>query len=194
MRTMIPVLSRWLSLAVAITMLATICYAVVQQVYRQDANDPQIMMAEDIAAKIESGQRPDELVSRETVDPSRSLAPFVIVFDAKGGVEVSGAQLNGKTPVPPGGVLEASKASGENRVTWQPRPDARIASVIVPIRGGADGYVLAGRSLRVVEERISRLGSMALAGWIGTLVATLAALWVVIWFDKRGNRAVEAGA
>jgi hypothetical protein len=41
---------RWLPLAVAITILAGLVYATVQQSLRQGANDPQIQLAEDTAA------------------------------------------------------------------------------------------------------------------------------------------------
>lgn len=175
MRVLPKALARWLALGLAITMVCGIVYAVVQQTYRRNANDPQVMVAHDTAAGLEAGKRPDELVSRETVDPSKSLAPFVIVFDADRHVVASTLQLAGKTPEPPAGVLEAAKASGENRVTWQPRSDARIASVVVPVKGGAQGYVLAGRSLREVEDRVDALGTMVVLGWAATMIATLLA-------------------
>jgi hypothetical protein len=116
------------------------------------------------------------VVSNETIDPSVSLAPFIIVFDAAQKPVISSAQLDGATPVPPAGVLDASKTSGENRVTWQPRRDTRIAAVVVPVEGGAGGFVLAGRSLRVVEQRVDSLTLMVALGWLGTMVATFAAV------------------
>jgi hypothetical protein len=177
-------LARWLPLGLAITMVCGIVYAVTQQTYRRNANDPQVMVAHDIAAGLEAGKRPDELVSRETVDPSKSLAPFVIIFDADRHVVASTLEIGGKTPAPPAGVLAAAKATGENRVTWQPRPDARIASVVVPVKGGAQGYVLAGRSLAVVEERVSTLTLSMGVGWAATMVATLLASLVAARIER----------
>lgn len=179
-RSLSTAVVRWLPLGVAVTLLCGIAYAIAQQTYRQGANDPQVMMAHDIAAQLEAGRRPDEVVSRDTVDPTKSLAPFVVVFDASGAVDVSGLAVGSSSPKPPAGVLDAAKANGENRVTWQPRPDARIAAVVVPVKGGADGYVLAGRSLREAEARVDMLGQMALAGWAVAMVATLIATAVAI--------------
>lgn len=172
-------LMRWLPLGMAVTLVLGVAYAVGQQAYRRGADDPQVMMARDIAASIAAGTSADQVVSNETVDPSRSLAPFVIVFDAEKKVVVSSLELGGASPVPPMGVLDAATASGENRVTWQPRPDARIASVIVAVEGGPRGYVLAGRSLRETEDRVDRLTTMVALGWLVTMLATLAATMLV---------------
>jgi hypothetical protein len=167
---------RWLPLAVGCTLVLGIAYVIVQQSYRMGANDPQVMVAHDVAAALAAGKTPDEVVSNETIDPSASLAPFVIVFDAAQKPVISSAQLDGTTPVPPAGVLDASKATGENKVTWQPRPDTRIAAVVVPVERGTGGFVLAGRSLRVVEQRVDSMTLMVALGWIGTMVATFAAV------------------
>jgi hypothetical protein len=166
---------KWLPLAVGCTLVLGIAYAIVQQTYRMDANDPQTMVAHDVAAALAAGKTPDEVVSNETIDPSVSLAPFIIVFDAAQKPLVSSAQLDGAILVPPAGVLDASKTTGENRVTWQPRRDTRIAAVVVPVEGGG-GFVLAGRSLRLVEQRVDAMTLMVALGWIGTMVATFAAV------------------
>ena len=178
-------LLRWLPIAVACTLVLGITYVLIQQTYRMGADDPQIMVAHDIAAGIASGTAPDQLVSNETIDPSTSLAPFVIVFDAAHKPLISSGTLGGTTPVPPVGILDASKATGENKVTWQPRSDTRIASVVVPIKGGADGFVLAGRSLRVVEQRVDMMTSMTGLGWAGTMVATFTAMLFAVWLSDR---------
>jgi hypothetical protein len=167
---------RWLPIGVAVTLVLGIAYVSVQQVLRMGANDPQIRVAHDIAAALASGTAADQLVSKETVDPSKSLAPFVIVLDADGKVVVSSMVLGTSTPVPPAGVLAAAKAAGENRVTWQPRSDTRIASVVVPVKSGPGGYVVAGRSLEIVEARVDAITKLVGLGWLGTLVLTFGAV------------------
>jgi hypothetical protein len=182
---------KWLPIGVAVALVLGISYTFVQQSYRQGANDPQIMMARDVAAGIASGKNASELVSsQEPVDPSKDLAPFVIVLGADGKVVVSSAVLGGSAPVPPAGVLDTAKATGENRVTWQPRADTRIAAVVVPVKGGAGGWVVAGRSLQVVEEREDQLTQMAGLGLLGTLVITFVAVMLSAWLKSR----IGAGA
>lgn len=168
----------WLPLGLAVTMICGVIYTAVQQTYRQGANDPQVQIARDLAAGLQRGENVDALVGSRTIDPSASLAPFVIVFDAKQTVTRATVRLGGKVPVPPGGVLDAAKRSGENRVTWQPRSDTRIASVIVAVDAGRGGYVLAGRSLQQAEERVDRLTFMLGVGWLATMIATLLATTV----------------
>jgi hypothetical protein len=167
---------KWLPIGVAVTLLLGISYAFVQQSYRQGANDPQIMLARDVAASLSAGSTTDRLISTEKIDPSKSLSEFVIVLDADGKVVMSSMVLGATTPVPPAGVLASAKATGENRVTWQPRADTRIAAVVVPVKGGPGGYVVAGRSLQVVEEREGQLTQMAGLGLVGTLVLTFLAV------------------
>ena len=85
--------------------------------------------------------------------------------------------LSGKLPDYPTGALDSAKQTGENRVTWQPNADVRIASVVVPYN---NGFVVAGRNMREVEQRESQTELLAGATWILALIATL----VVIAFGE----------
>jgi hypothetical protein len=61
-------------------------------------------------------------------------------------------------------------------VTWQPAPNVRMATVVVPYSGSnVSGFVVAGRSLREVEVREASLTKMVGLAWIIGLVATLVA-------------------
>ncbi len=168
----------WLPGALVLTIACGFTYVAVQQVYRQGADDPQIQMAADAAARLDAGADAASVVPSETVDVAQSLAVFVIVYSADDAPVASSARLDGATPTPPTGVLEAARTKGENRVTWQPQPGVRIASVEV---AAADGrVVLAGRSLREAEARVDRLTQMAGLAWLGGLFALLV---VTVVFD-----------
>jgi hypothetical protein len=78
------ILRRWLPMAFVITALCGLAYLVAQQVLRQDANDPQIQMAEDAAAALAHGGAVESVLPAAQVDLAQSLAPFVIVFDDTG--------------------------------------------------------------------------------------------------------------
>ena len=173
-RVVVGVLRYWLPGVVVATILVGLVYAAAQQTLRQGANDPQIQLAEDTAAALAGGAAARSLVPPQTVDIGRSLAPFLIVFDRDGQVAASSAVLDGATPALPPGVLDATRQRGENRLTWQPRPGVRIASVVTAVNGGAGGYVLAGRSLREVESRIDEVGLLVALAWLALVGATLA--------------------
>jgi hypothetical protein len=181
--------------ALVLTVGTGLAYVSVQQVLRSGANDPQVQLAEDAAAALDSGSDPGSvtgpgsavvgMAGPAVVDPAVSLAPFVVVFDVSGAPLASNARLDGAIPAPPAGVLEAAKASGRNAVTWQPRPGVRIATVTVPWSGGT---ALAGRSLRVVEEREDQALFLAGAAWAAGLVSLALAALLAGWIWPRGPR------
>ncbi|MFN2195697.1 MAG: hypothetical protein ACK2UW_06195 [Anaerolineales bacterium] len=185
------VLKSWLPLATAATILCGLIYVSVQQSFRMAANDPQIRMAEDAARGLAAGQNAAELLTAGQVDLQYSLAPFLIIFDAAGRVVAANATLHNQVPVPPKGVLAYARTNGEDRVTWQPEPGVRSATVIVPIDGGVGGYVLAGRSLREVEARVGQLNLLVGAGW---LAAVLATLFLVLLLEGMSTRRVHTTA
>ena len=62
-------------------------------------------------------------------------------------------------------------------MTWQPNADVRIASVVLPYN---NGFVMAGRNIREVEQRESQTEMFAGVTWILTLIAT----FIVIAFGE----------
>jgi hypothetical protein len=142
------------------------------------ANEPQISLAEDTARRLDAGETPAMAVTTDKVDIAVSLQPFVMVFDRQGHLVASGATLHGSSPDYPPGVFDTVRAQGQTRVTWQPEPSVRIASVATAYR---DGFVVAGRSLRTVEEVIDHVMQLAAFMWLLTLGATAIAALASAW-------------
>jgi hypothetical protein len=171
------------------TVLALALYAIPQQVLRQGANDPQIAMAGDAAARLEQGQPPSEAIpAGSVVDMARSLSPFVIAYDDGGTPLASQAQLNGQTPVPPHGVFDYVRAHGEERFSWQPLnrngQRVRIAAVVERVGGAHPGFVIAGRSLREVEMREEQVLRMAQLAWVAMLGLIVVGTAVFGWYTR----------
>lgn len=164
------ILRIWLPFAVSISAFCLLVYATVQQVYRQNADDPQIQMAWDAADALDGGKAIEQIVPAERIDMSRSLAPFYIIYNADEQPVAGSGVLNDSLQTAPDGVLDYALANGENRLTWQPQPDTRIAAVIVPYK---DGFVLAGRNMREVEIREAQTSQFAGITWLLAMVATL---------------------
>lgn len=167
----------WFLAAFVITAAAFISYATMQQALRQAANWPQVQMAEDGAAALASGQKAESLISGTTINLETSLAPFLIIIDAKGKSTASSAMLGGSAPKIPAGVLEYTTKNSQDRVTWMPNKSIRIAAVAVKIEGGT-GFVLAGRSLKETERSIDSIGTLILTMWAACIVL-LAVLCVI---------------
>lgn len=185
--------------ALVLTVACGIAYLETQQQLRSSANDPQEQLAEDGAHALDAGAAPASLVQQGsaaaslagpgTVDVATSLAPFVAVYDLSGSVLATNGELDGAAPVPPAGVLTSASSSGRDAVTWQPRPGVRIATVVVPWTGGT---VLAGRSLRLVEQREDVALALAAFAWIAGVVALAMIVVGAGWLLGR-DRAPQAG-
>jgi hypothetical protein len=197
-----------LILAALATGLALALYAIPQQVLRLGADDPQIALADDLAAKLEQGIAPADAVSPASVDIARSLTPFVIAYDDQGHPLASQAQLDGAIPAPPSGVFDYVRQHGQERLSWQPilgttsnrdqksalnggmaprRYGVRIAAVIQRVKlanGAPGGFVLAGRNMREVEAREEQVRQMAGVTWIGMLGVILVGTVAFGWWTR----------
>ena len=137
-------------------------------------------MVEDAKAAILSGTDPFDVSVQHAVDIAKSLAPFIAIYDQKQKPIYSTGILDGQPPLPPSGVFAKTLDGKDNRVTWQPRPDVRIALVVIHFDGNNPGYILAGRSLREVETRVSDLAVMIFIGWFFALIGTLAFVFLSV--------------
>ncbi len=175
MQRFIP-LVRFLLAGAVITVIFVTIYAAVQQDLRQSANDPQIQLAEDAARALSVGAAPASLMpaDRHVIDASKSLAPFVMVFDDRGTVLESSMRAGNELPMPPVGVFDYVRAHGEDRVTWQTASGLRFAAIIVPWQASStSGFVLAARSLREAEKREGNLELTVGVAWLFSLIMTL---------------------
>ncbi len=173
----------WIPIAIAVTGMCAVSFFSDQRIYRQSLNDPQVQIAEDLAFQIDRGMKPSALVSTSTiVDISSSLRTYTAIYDKDLNPIVWNGEYRAQAPMPPRGVFDDAKGAagtgpGENRVTWQPDEDTRSAIVVVHILK-TDGYVLVGRNMREIEDRIWSTQALVGIAWIFTLLATLIATWV----------------
>ncbi len=184
MNRYILIFKNWLPYAAIITLLCGIIYIVTQQNFRMTANDPQYQLVEDGAAAIDKAADARSVInSTSTVEISKSLAPFMVIYDASGKFIASNGNLYGKALTIPKGVLDYIEKNGADAATWQPMPGVRLA--MVGMRSGAGKIVIAGRSLRKVEERISILGEQVLFGWVCSLIGLLIVVAFLDWTTKK---------
>lgn len=175
-------LRKSIPLFIAATGICALIYGAVQQNYRQSLNDPQIQMAEDAANAIAQGEIPAALVPHGTpvIDITKSLSPFMVIYDESDTPLESSGVLDGQPPVPPKGVFDYARQYGSNlpHNTWQPRLGVRIAAVLVHVPGDK-GFVLVGRNMLEVERREMNLTLMVGAAWVFILLAVFASNWVL---------------
>lgn len=189
----------WVYTSIAVTGVCVLAYAIVQQDYRENLNDPQIQLAEDAALALQNGATPADIVPHgiHLVDIANSLAPWVAVYDQNGTPLEASGQLNGAPPQLPQGVFDTSTWSypiighhwnnspvDQNRFTWQPSPDVRQAVILVYIPSRNE-FVASGRNMREVEQRIEHEGEIVFVLWAFTLGCLLVASYIGWWLLKK---------
>jgi cytochrome bd-type quinol oxidase subunit 2 len=174
-----------LSVIAIITIVMGLIYASVQQTYRSNADDPQAQIAYDMRDELQKGK---SLVFDDTIELDKSLAVFKETYDENGNPIQSTGFLNGKIPQLPKGVFELAKTNGENWVTYQPQRNVRMAVGIVHVNAAPIAYLVVGRSLQEVEERVSRLTKMVFIGWI-LCVAVVLINWLMTYYNYRKKSA-----
>ncbi|MGE5195063.1 MAG: hypothetical protein ACM3U2_21425 [Deltaproteobacteria bacterium] len=175
------ILRHWIPLAIVTTFLSVVIYGTAQYILRTGGNDPQIQIAEDGARALGAGEPVSSVIAGRTVEISKSRAAFAALYDRAGQPLASSGLLHGQMPVMPPGVFDYVRQHGEERVTWQPEAGVRVASVVTRVDGANVGFVMAGRSLALVEQRIGEIALMTAAGWAGTLFVSLLAVTVLVW-------------
>ncbi len=176
-----------------VTLFFGTVYVSVHQVYRQSANDPQIQIAEDIALRLKNGQPVDnyKAPADAVIDIEKSLAPYLVVYDVDGKPIAGNGILEGALPTLPQGVFEYTKKHMQDRITWQPRKGVRSAIVVQYYEGTTSGFVMIGRSLREVEERIERLTKMVGLAWLASLILIVVHRLLVTRKPSQTNPAVD---
>lgn len=168
-----PLVFHTLALAVILTLLGGAASVTMQQMLRRGANQPQLDMVDWYAGEITAGEDPGNVIPPGYVDAERSLQPFVIFYDDQGKPGPGTGYLDQVLPAPPSGVFDFVRKQGKENVTWQPRPGVRLASVIKRVNGKKAGFVLAARSLTLVEEQETLLWRITIGGWITVMLLLL---------------------
>lgn len=169
-----PIFFHAVTLGLLLTFMGGASSLIFQQMLRRGANQPQAQMADSYASQMASGSKPEEVIPPGSVDLQQSLEPFVIFYNENGVPIRSNAYLDQAVPTPPAGVFNYLRTHRTNTITWQPRPGVRIASEMRRVNGPNPGFVLTGRSLRIVEEQESLFWKIVFGAWF-ILIALLTA-------------------
>ncbi len=157
-----------------VTLFSGLVFVTTQQSLRLSANDPQAQITQDILNSLSQGADPKQL-SPTTVDMTKATSAFVIIYDNNEKAVGTTVQLDKKTPVPPKGAFEKTKKNNESRFTWEPKDELRQAVVMVKYK---DGFVLVGKSLGEIENRIKIIMRIVGVAWVVGIAATSLAFFL----------------
>ena len=155
----------YLSATIIVTVIIGLVYVAVQQTYRTAANDPQTEILSALKERMENGVVPVPPDSG-SLDLEKSLSVFVAAYDSTGSALWSTGYLQGNKPHLPLSLFQQAGINGEHWVTWQPQRGVRMSIGIMAVNGGPVSYIVAGRSLKLVEQRVSKLLTLIFVCWL----------------------------
>ena len=135
---------------------------------------------QDDALRARAGEAVASLKTASNLVPQASVAPanlatstevFLEVFDSGWNVIYSTAQLNGSPPMPSARLRAAAQRTGATFDT-----DNGLRYFAVPFNAG---YVVTGQSTRVPKSNLSGVVGFLIISGVPTLIAALAASWLV---------------
>ena len=178
-----------LGLGLLLTLLGGLCMQVTQQLLRRGADQPQQQMVNLAASRLAEGETPDQVIPPAHVELGRDLQPFLIYYNDRGEPLRGTGYLDQKLPSPPAGVFEYLRSHPTDAITWQPRHNLRIATVLQRITGPQAGFLLAGRDMVLVEKQESLLYHLSVVSWI--IVLALLALGAAL-LSRHARRLAQA--
>ncbi len=172
----------WIMIMFLVTFTCSLTYLVTQQNLRLGANERPMQKAVDTKLKLQSGTDAAKAVPSNTINISKSLTTFVMVYDSNKKLIASSGVMNGKKPSYPKGVLDYTNKNSMDKVTWQPKSGLRFATVAIKTQ---NGFVVAGRSLQQTESLINQLGKLIFYAWIACFICSALAGAAIIGFLMR---------
>lgn len=152
-----------------LTFTCLLVYLVTQQALRLAANELPVELAIQTFLDLSHHQNTKIMLPTGPVDISKSLNPFVIIYDRKMNLVATTALIHNQKPLYPKEVLKELTHQNEIRVTWQPKPNLRFASVAIKYQ---NGYIVSGRSLLETEKLINQIEKIVIRAWFaGALFA-----------------------
>lgn len=172
----------WLILLFLVTFTSLLTYLLTQQSLRLGANELPVRLATATVINLEEGKSAESAIPADKIDISRSLDPFVMVYDHNKNLVATSGMMGSSTPSYPKGVLDHVDKNGEDRVTWQTPTGLRFATIAMK---AGDNYVVAAYSLHEREGLIDHIGQLVLLAWSAFFVCSMLAFAVIYVFMRK---------
>jgi two-component system OmpR family sensor kinase len=165
--------------ALTLVLFGALLYGLFARGVNSNQDDELRARARSAVATLASTPAPD-LSPRAPVAPTdlrNSTEVFVEVLATDGSPIYSTAQLNGAPPVASSGLLDqASSHAGAFGTGGDAQKGTQVRLYALPFAGG---YVLTGQSTRVPQSNLSGIVGFLIISGVPTLLAALAASWLV---------------
>ena len=180
--------------ALTLVLFGLLLYALFARGVNTNQDDLIRGRARDAVASLASAPA-GELAPRAPLAPAdltSSTEVFIEVLKPDGSVVYSTAQLNGAPPVAPTALLaDAAAHRGAFATAGDSKQRTQLRLYALPFTGG---YVVTGQSTRVPQSNLSGIVGFLIISAIPTLLAALAASWLVAGRALRPLKAVAGEA
>ncbi|HEY6278001.1 MAG TPA: hypothetical protein VIX86_16905 [Streptosporangiaceae bacterium] len=140
----------WTAVVLLLTLAAGVAWLGTGLSLRAGADRQPLRLAALAARQLATGSPPGSVLP-PSIGLAASPGPFLMVFDRRYHLLASSGRLGSRAPVLPSGVFAWAAQHGQDRVTWEPQPGLREATVVEPYGGPHPGFVVAAQSLGSVS-------------------------------------------
>jgi two-component system OmpR family sensor kinase len=164
--------------ALTLVLFGALLYGLFARGVNSNQDDELRARARSAVAALAATPAPD-LQPRAAVAPTdlrHSTEVFIEVLAIDGSPIYSTAQLNGAPPVAPSGLLGQASSHAGAFATGGDSRGTQLRLYALPFAGG---YVLTGQSTRVPQSNLSGIVGFLIISGVPTLLAALAASWLV---------------
>jgi hypothetical protein len=173
---------RLVFLPIIIIILTTAtAFVLLQQNIRLSADEEISTLSDNIISAVEKNRAVlDNQPQDQLVDPSKSDLIFIQAYNDDNSIIFStlGIDGNNQSKVPQS-ALDAAKKNNRNNITWSPKKDIRLATVVQRFNGEKPGYIVTGRSLKTFDTKINNLGKTAGLSALASIaiLGLISAIW-----------------
>lgn len=166
----------------------------VQQSARLSADDEPLAAAKIAKQQIFSGQSIEDIIPQQETDLRDNAGVFLIITDNNQKVLGSSAVLDDEAPLPPRGVFVHTRENGRDSFTWEPKTGVRYATQMLKFDQNGGGYIIAGKSLKSVEDRVSKYNLIAFLAWLAVILWTTILIFPVTakLLSKRRSKSTKS--
>jgi hypothetical protein len=170
----------FLPIIVIILTIAT-SFVLIQQNIRLNADEEISTLSDNIISAVEKNRAVlDNQPQDQLVDPTKSDLIFIQAYNDDNSIIFStlGIDGNNQSKVPQS-ALDAAKKNNRNNITWSPKKDIRLATVVQRFNGDKPGYIVTGRSLKTSDAKVNNLGKTAAIGALASIaiLGLISAIW-----------------
>jgi hypothetical protein len=169
---------------IIIVLTSATSFVLLQQNIRLSVDEEISTLSDNIVSAVEKNRAVlDNQPQDQLVDPTKSDLIFIQAYNDDNSIIFStlGIDGNNQSKVPQN-ELDTAKKNNRNNITWSPKKDIRLATVIQRFNGEKPGYIVTGRSLKTSDVKIYKLGRIAALSALAStvIIGLISAIWSAI--------------